>query len=81
MLMAFGEHDLIDHNAHQPGQFGTGAGQELTSDPSSARGSYRPIWLTRQELMRYDIRPHALAQAVAAGVLSSLLLPMRIDEA
>jgi 8-oxo-dGTP diphosphatase len=69
------------HATIHSGQFGTGTGQELTSGPSSARGSYRPIWLTWQELTRYDIRPHALAQAVAAGVLSSLLHPLRIDEA
>jgi 8-oxo-dGTP diphosphatase len=62
------------------GQFGTGTGEEFSSARSSARGSYRPLWLARQDLLQYDVRPHALAQALGSGALSNLLLPLRIDE-
>jgi 8-oxo-dGTP diphosphatase len=65
------------HAVISTGQFGTGTGEEFTSASTSARGSYRPIWLTRQNLMHYDVRPHALAQALDEGNLSTIL---RIDE-
>lgn len=69
------------HATISAGVFGLGTGEELSSDPTSARGSYRPLWLARQDLTHYDIRPHALAQALGAGALSSQLQPLRIDEA
>ena len=58
------------------GQFGMGTGEEFGSDRTSARGSYRPIWLARRDLMQYDIRPHGLAQAIGAGALPSQLCPL-----
>ena len=63
------------------GQFGMGEGEEFGSDPRSARGSYRAVWLARQDLMRYDVRPHALAQALGAEEPLVLPHPLRIDEA
>jgi 8-oxo-dGTP diphosphatase len=62
------------------GQFGTGTGEEFSSDRRSARGSYRALWLARQNLTQYDVRPHALAQALGSGALSNIVLPLRIDE-
>ena len=69
------------HATISGGQFGMGTGEEFSSDRRSARGSYRPLWLARQDLTQYDVRPHTLAQAVSAGALSRLLQPLRIDEA
>lgn len=68
------------HATISTGQFGMGRGEEFSSDRSSARGSYRPVWLARQDLRQYDIRPHALAQVLVAGALSNLPLPLSIDE-
>jgi len=69
------------HATISAGKFGMGTGEELSSDSSSARGSYRPMWLARWDLTCFDVRPHALAQALGAGTLSSMLRPLRIDEA
>ena len=69
------------HATISAGQFGMGEGEEFGSDPRSARGSYRAVWLARQDLMQYDVRPHALAQALGAEALLSLPHPLRIDEA
>jgi 8-oxo-dGTP pyrophosphatase MutT (NUDIX family) len=76
-------HDQEQHYYHatiSTGVFGSGTGEELSSDARSARGSYRPLWLARQELTSYDIRPQALARALAAGSLSKIQQPLRIEE-
>jgi 8-oxo-dGTP diphosphatase len=62
------------------GQFGSGTGEEFSSARTVARGSYRPVWLARQALAQYDVRPHALAQALDVGTLSNLPHPLHIDE-
>ena len=62
------------------GQFGSGTGEEFSSARSVVRGSYRPVWLARQDLAHYDVRPHALARALGVGTLSSLPHPLLIDE-
>jgi 8-oxo-dGTP diphosphatase len=62
------------------GQFGSGTGEEFSSARGLARGSYRPVWLARQDLAQYDVRPHALARAFGVGTLSSLPHPLHIDE-
>jgi 8-oxo-dGTP pyrophosphatase MutT (NUDIX family) len=81
-LVRFGNDDQYYYHAKiNAGQFGAGTGEELGSDPTSARGSYRPVWLARQDLTRYDIRPLALAQVLATGALSSMPQPLRIEEA
>ncbi len=59
------------------GQFGSGTGEELSSNATSARGSYRPVWLARHNLTHEDVRPHALARTVATGIFPTVL---RIDE-
>ena len=68
------------HATISAGVFGSGTGEELSSDPTAARGSYRPVWLGRQELRSYDIRPQALAQALAVGTLSKLQPPLYVQE-
>lgn len=54
----------------QSGEFGTGVGPELTSSIDSQRGSYAPVWLPLTTLLEHDIRPRALAEALAGGVIS-----------
>jgi 8-oxo-dGTP diphosphatase len=52
------------------GEFGTGVGAELMSSADSKRGSYHPTWLTIATLLEQDVRPHALAEALATGMLT-----------
>jgi ADP-ribose pyrophosphatase YjhB (NUDIX family) len=68
------------HATISAGQFGTGAGAELTADPASPRGSYRPVWLSRRDFARHDIRPRALAQALSAGMLTAGMPALRLIE-
>ena len=77
-------HDQVQFYYHatiSAGQFGMGTGEEFSFDRTSVRGSYRPIWLARHEILRYDIRPPALAQALSDGSFTNLLQPLHIHEA
>ena len=47
------------------GEFGSGIGEELSSSSNSQRGSYRPIWLSIEQLALEDVRPKALAVALS----------------
>jgi 8-oxo-dGTP pyrophosphatase MutT (NUDIX family) len=62
------------------GRFGTGMGEEFTSVATLARGTYRPVWLPRRDLERYDVRPHALAQALSEGILTAMMQPLYIHD-
>jgi 8-oxo-dGTP diphosphatase len=62
------------------GEFGSGTGEEFSCARTIARGSYRPVWVARQDLVEYDVRPHALARALELGTLSSLPHPLHNDE-
>jgi 8-oxo-dGTP diphosphatase len=52
------------------GEFGTGEGEELTADPDSEAGSYRPVWVDLTGLGDHDVRPGALAEALQSHSLS-----------
>ncbi|MEU4395541.1 NUDIX domain-containing protein [Kribbella sp. NPDC023855] len=68
------------------GEFGTGAGEEMASPASSKAGSYRPVWLDPQQLAVLDVRPPAIAAALAATPDTARLLgdwarrPLVVDE-
>ena len=62
------------------GEFGSGDGAELALAPSSERGSYTPIWLPLDELARHDVRPAAVAKALADGSLTRSIVPLWIVE-
>jgi len=80
-VITFRNQDQYYYHARiSAGVFGSGTGEELSSDPTTARGSYRPLWLAREELTAYEIRPQALAQLLAAGTLSSMQQPLRMEE-
>ena len=64
------EEQYYFHATISSGQFGAGTGEEFASEPTSPRGSYRPVWLSRRDFAQYNIRPPALAQALSAGLLS-----------
>lgn len=51
------------------GVFGTGTGAEYASLPSSQEGSYRPVWVPRDQLTDCDVRPRALAAACSENRL------------
>ena len=51
------------------GVFGSGKGEELSSSPTSQRGSYRPTWLNIESLALEDVRPKAMAYALSQGTL------------
>jgi 8-oxo-dGTP diphosphatase len=74
------EEQYYYHATINAGQFGMGTGKELTVDPKSPRGSYRPVWLSRQDFAEYDIRPPALAQVVGAGILTTGIPALHIYE-
>ncbi len=59
---------------------GHGTGEEYSQHPTSTRGSYRPIWLDVHALANYDIRPQALACALADGTLQRITQPLHIQE-
>jgi 8-oxo-dGTP pyrophosphatase MutT (NUDIX family) len=75
-----GEEQYYYHAAISSGEFGAGAGAELSTDSSSPRGSYHPLWLSLQDFSRYDIRPRALAQALSAGILPIGIPALRLHE-
>jgi 8-oxo-dGTP pyrophosphatase MutT (NUDIX family) len=54
------------------GKFGTGAGPELASSPSSVKGSYTPVWMKLSDLMKHDVRPQSLAQLIAIQDLNEI---------
>lgn len=66
--------------AESAGQFGTGTGEEYNLGPSSSRGSYQPVWLGLNQLAYADVRPHALARALADGSLQQMTEPLQIQE-
>ncbi|WP_433007121.1 NUDIX domain-containing protein [Kribbella sp. CA-294648] len=68
------------------GEFGTGTGEELTSPAHSKAGTYRPVWLDPQQLAVLDVRPPAIAAALASTPDHERLLddwirrPLVVDE-
>jgi 8-oxo-dGTP diphosphatase len=46
------------------GDFGSGTGEELSSDLESDRGSYTPVWLPIDRLADVDVRPKSLALSI-----------------
>ena len=49
------------------GTFGTGVGEEMLPDQNHPNGTYTPVWLGREELLRHDVRPRSLAMLLHAG--------------
>ena len=43
------------------GDFGTGTGPEMTRDPDSRKGSYRPIWMPIANVLGCDVLPRCIA--------------------
>jgi 8-oxo-dGTP pyrophosphatase MutT (NUDIX family) len=68
------------------GEFGTGTGDEMASPAYSKAGSYRPVWLDPQQLAVLDVRPPAIAAALATTADTGRLLgdwarrPLVVDE-
>ena len=62
------------------GEFGTGLGAELSSPAESASGSYTPVWLPLGDFPAADIRPRALADALATRTFSPTSTPLEIVE-
>lgn len=80
---------IVEHNGAQQhyyfasiigGTFGTGHGNELRLNVHSKGGSHTPVWMEIDDLQTNDIRPRALARAISARTLESLILPLRIVE-
>jgi 8-oxo-dGTP diphosphatase len=53
------------------GRFGTGKGPEYR--PGNPRGTYTPVWVSRLDLIKLDVRPRSVANLV-------LTLPTQGDE-
>ena len=62
------------------GVFGTGTGEELSSHPDSATGTYSPMWIPRSELHDHNVRPPEIASLIVADVLGAGPNPVRIKE-
>jgi 8-oxo-dGTP diphosphatase len=48
------------------GTFGTGRGTEMMTSGRTAKGTYRPVWVDLTILTELDVRPRALAEALAS---------------
>lgn len=61
------------------GTFGSGQGPEYGTVIAD-RGTYRPVWILRSQLAQLDVRPRALALALALCDGSLLTPPLTILE-
>ena len=48
------------------GSFGTGQGTEMMTSGTTAKGTYRPVWVDLTSLTELDVRPRALSEALAS---------------
>jgi 8-oxo-dGTP diphosphatase len=48
------------------GTFGTGRGTEMITSGTTAKGTYRPVWVDLTRLTELDVRPRSLAEALAS---------------
>ena len=48
------------------GTFGTGRGTEMITSGTTAKGTYRPVWVDLTSLTELDVRPRALAEALSS---------------
>jgi 8-oxo-dGTP diphosphatase len=48
------------------GTFGTGRGTEMMTSGTTAKGTYRPVWVDLTSLTGLDVRPRALSEALAS---------------
>ncbi len=48
------------------GTFGTGRGTEMMKSGTTSKGTYRPVWVDLTSLTELDVRPRALAEALAS---------------
>ena len=48
------------------GAFGTGGGTEMITSGTTSKGTYRPVWVDLTSLTELDVRPRALAEALAS---------------
>ena len=48
------------------GTFGTGRGTEMMTSGTTAKGTYRPVWVDLTILTELDVRPRALSKALAS---------------
>jgi 8-oxo-dGTP diphosphatase len=48
------------------GSFGTGRGTEMMTSGTTAKGTYRPVWVDLTALHGIDVRPRPLSEALAS---------------
>jgi 8-oxo-dGTP diphosphatase len=48
------------------GTFGTGRGTEMVTSGTTAKGTYRPVWVDLTSLTELDVRPRPLSEALAS---------------
>jgi 8-oxo-dGTP diphosphatase len=48
------------------GTFGMGQGTEMMTSETTAKGTYRPVWVDLTTLTELDVRPRALSEALAS---------------
>ena len=48
------------------GTFGMGRGTEMMTSGTTAKGTYRPVWVDLTSLTELDVRPRALSEALAS---------------
>jgi 8-oxo-dGTP diphosphatase len=48
------------------GKFGTGRGTEMITSGTTAKGTYRPVWVDLTILTELDVRPRELSEALAS---------------
>lgn len=63
------------------GIFGTGTGEEFTSLPDSAAGTYKPVWLELETLQEHNVRPAELARRLQVSGAALGEGPLHLMEA
>jgi 8-oxo-dGTP diphosphatase len=48
------------------GTFGTGRGKEMMTSGTTAKGTYRPVWVDLSILTELEVRPRELSEALAS---------------
>ncbi|MGE5560970.1 MAG: ElyC/SanA/YdcF family protein [Chloroflexota bacterium] len=64
----------------ESGEFGTGTGPQMKSSKDSDAGSYTAVLVDARQLRGFDVRPAALAIALADGSMRAGREPLRIED-
>ena len=80
-IVGFGEIDQHFYAAEIiGGSFGTGLGEELASPIESEAGTYDPLWIPCNQLIKHRVYPERLAKLIAMNSLDTEPQPLIFKE-